>query len=511
MKIRYRIFAGFSIILALGLYFITSWILTDVYIQPKKSMEESLVDISHILASYLEQEVEGSRISTGNLAQFIASASQREFYARIYELTKKKINLRVLVTDHLGVVIFDSQNGAEEGKNYSHWNDVRRTLEGEYGARTTRTEPDEPDSSVAYVSAPIYHKNKIIGVVSVAKPWYSIHSFTRSTHRKIIIATLVGFLIVLLLTYLISIWITRPIWRLTEYADLVRLGQRISLPPLGKGEMQILGEAFENMREALEGKAYIETYIQNLTHQLKGPLSSIQGAAELLQEKLPVKDKKTFISNIYKESKRIRRIIDRLLELASLEKRKGLQQVESIDMKEVVEEVVESLSPQINRKKISCKNQVESYQLFHGERFLIVHAVYNLLQNAVTFTPKGGEIKISSKQEKDALLLSICDNGSGIPPYAQNRLFEKFYSLPRPGSDQKSSGLGLSMVKEVVELHKGDISLKNNPDQGMTATLKLPTRGKKALPLPSFMMPREPWLKNFLKKLIKINKKNFFC
>jgi two-component system sensor histidine kinase CreC len=503
VRIRYRIFAGFTLIFALGLYFITSWILTDVYIQPKKSMEESLVDLSHILASYLEQQIEEGKISTGSLAQFIASASKREFYARIYELTKKKINLRILVTDHLGVVIYDSDNGAEEGKNYSRWNDVRRTLEGRYGARTTRTDPDEPVSSVAYISAPIYYQEKIIGVVSVAKPWYSIHSFTRSTHRKIIIATLVGSMIVLLLTYLISIWITRPILRLTEYADLVRLGERISLPPLGKGEMQVLGEAFENMRAALEGKAYIETYIQNLTHQLKGPLSSIQGAAELLQEKLPAKDRQRFISNINKESKRIRRIIDRLLELASLEKRQGLQQVDMIDMKEAVQEVLESLSPQINRKKISCNNHIESSQHFRGERFLIVHAIYNLLQNAVAFTPKGGTIEISSKQEDEKLVLSIRDSGSGIPAYAQNRIFDKFYSLPRPGSDEKSSGLGLSMVKEVVELHQGDITLKNNPDQGMTATMKLPVRRKKALPLPSFMVTREPRLKKFFRKIKK--------
>ena len=506
MKIRYRIFAGFAIILALGLYFVVSWILTDVYIQPKKSMEESLVDISHILASYLEQDIEDGKISTGNLGQFISNASQREFFARIYELTKKKINLRVLVTNQQGMVIYDSQNGAEEGKNYSHWNDVSRTLEGKYGARTTRVDPEQPVSSVAYVSAPIYHNQEILGVVSVAKPWYSIHSFTRSTRRKIIVAAIVGFVIVLLLSYFISLWITRPIRRLTEYADWVRLGERISLPDLGKGEMKTLGEAFENMREALEGKAYIETYIQNLTHQLKGPLSSIQGAAELLQEKLPIKERKKFISNIYKESRRIRRIIDRLLELASLEKRQRLHKVESIDMKEVVAEVVESLTQQINKKNISCLNQIESSQHFYGERFLLVQAVYNLLQNAVAFTPSGGEIEISLKIDKTTLHLMIRDNGSGIPPYALNRIFEKFYSLPRPDSEQKSSGLGLAMVKEVADLHKGEITLKNNPDQGITATLRLPIGGKKSHPLPSFLLPRESRIRTFLKKMKKINK-----
>ena len=278
MKIKYRILLGFTLIYIISFYFLIFWTVTEVNTQPKKAMEESLVDISHILASYLEQGLDGEHIHTDQLKTILSTARKREFSAQIYELRKERIELRVLVIDIYGQVVFDSDNDQEVGKDYSNWNDIRKTFEGDYGARTTKIDPEDPGSSVAYVSAPIYRGEKIIGVCSVAKPWGSIHSFTQTTRKKFSIAGILGFFLILVLSYLISSWITNPIIKLTDYAIAIKEGKRVSPPLLGKGEMKTLAIAFERMRESLEGKEYIEKYVQNLTHQLKGPLSSIRGA-----------------------------------------------------------------------------------------------------------------------------------------------------------------------------------------------------------------------------------------
>ncbi len=473
MKIQFRIFLGFAAILFLTFYFLISWILPDMNVQPKKSMEESLVDTAHLLAVYLEQESVKGEIALAKIKDLINLAEKREFKAQIYELNKKNINLGVYITDRNGIVLFHSKNSEEVGKNYYHWLDVHKTLIGEYGARTTRIDPHDPVSSIAYIAAPVDAGGKIVGSVTVFKPWESIHSFTKSTRKRVIIAAIIGFVLSVFLSYLISLWVTRPIWKLTRYADKVKEGEIQSLPNLGTHELKILGDSLEKMRDALEGKKYIENYIQNLAHQIKGPLSSIKGAAELLTEDLPEQERKKFILNDQKERERIQQIVDKLLQLAFIEKRKELVNVEIIDFHGVVSEVLEELFPLIDQKKTSIINKIKKSCGFKGEAFLIKEAVLNLLLNALDSTPPKGTIEISIKTENQMISLIIEDNGTGIPPYALAKVFDRFYSLPRPLTGEKSSGLGLSIVKEIALLHKGDIEIQNNKGDGVTAVFRV--------------------------------------
>ena len=234
--------------------------------------------------------------------------------------------------------------------------------------------------------------------------------------------------VILIMSFLISFWITVPLQKLAEYAKFVGYGVRLPLPRLGSAEVRSLGKAFEEMRETMEGKNYIENYIQTLTHQLKGPLSVITGAAELLSENLPKKDQKKFITNIQKEGERIQQIIDRLLQLASIEKRRKPENVEKMDLKEVVEEVIESQSSVLYKKKIKIVKKIsQGTYHFKGERFLIRQAVSNLFLNAIDFSPQGGTVEVSLQKSEMGgdLILSIADSGPGIPDYALDKIFEK--------------------------------------------------------------------------------------
>ena len=476
MKVSLRIFLGYVLILAVGFYFLISWIMTDVAVQPKKAMEESLVDMAHLLAAFLEENTFDRRIIVAPLKTFLDRAGEREFMAQIHEMNKQHINLDVYVTDNKGIVIFDSNGGRWLGRDFSRMRDVSRALKGEYGARTTRENPEDPLSSVAYVAAPVRFEGEIIGVCTVSKAWKSINLFIDTTKHKIMVAGVVGFAIALVLSFFISRWITRPIRRLTDYAWAVKEGKDESLPKLRESELQELGSSFEKMRVSLEGKNYIEKYVQTLTHQLKGPLSAIRGAAELLQEDLPEEDRKRFISNIDSESSRLQRIVERMLELASLEQRRELRGVESIDLGALVKEIIDEMAVPLKRKEIILLLKFGEGLCLKGERFLIYQAVLNLLHNAVDFTPVGGTISVEIKEHWNRLFLVIRDSGPGLPEYAVDKVFDKFYSLPRPDSGKKSSGLGLSLVKEVAELHHGSIILKNKkpPLAGAVAILRLP-------------------------------------
>jgi two-component system sensor histidine kinase CreC len=113
-----------------------------------------------------------------------------------------------------------------------------------------------------------------------------------------------------------------------------------------------------------------------------------------------------------------------------------------------------------------------------GERELLLQAVSNLLQNAIDFTPAGGTVALAVKGEGDRAVLTVTDSGPGVPDYALGRVFEKFFSLARPDTGRKSSGLGLSVVREVAHLHGGESTLENRPEGGVRTTLRLPVKSQ---------------------------------
>jgi len=476
VKIRTRLFIAFLILVGLGFYKLVDWIIDDLRPRYLETMEESMIDAATILSSFVEQEVKAGKIGVGNLRAAFDAGQRKRFSAKIYQVTKTRLNMRVYVTDSEGIVIFDSENGRDEGRDYSRWNDVIRTMRGEYGARTTPSNPDDFTTSVLYVSSPVKADDRIVGVLTVCKPADSVTLFLQAAKRKIAFAGIVAALAVAILGMIVSSWITWPIQKLTAHARAIRDGRRIPAPKLGRSEIGELGNAFEEMRDALEGKQYVENYVQTLTHEMKSPVSAIRGAAELLEEEMPAEQRRQFLDNIRAESGRIQDLVDRLLELSALEKRKGLRDIEEIDVAALIREAVESLNPVLSAKRLTVKvrHDHSDPKMIEGERFLIRQAVANLLQNAVDFSPAGSEIDVSIEQRDERIEIAVSDSGPGVPGYALGKVFERFYSLRRPDTGKKGSGLGLTFVREVASLHGGEARLENPPDGGVKAILALP-------------------------------------
>jgi two-component system sensor histidine kinase CreC len=474
LKIRTRIILTFTLIVGVGFYFLVRYIINDLRPRYLESVEEVLVDESNLFAALLEASLDHGKINTDLLRKTFQKMPERSFSARIYQLTKTRVDERLYVTDDKGIVLFDSAGGREEGNDFSQWRDVFLTLRGEYGARTTRGEPGDPTSSVLNVAAPIHQDGKIVGVLVVSKPTSSINFFIQTARPQIMIAGAIAAFSAILLGILFSLWVTRPIQQLTQYAKAVRDGRSVRLPLLGRSEMGEMGEAFEEMREALEGKKYVEHYVQSLTHELKSPLAAIGGAAELLEEGMPVEEQTRFIGNIRAEAKRMQKVVERMLELASLEARKETGPRERISVRGLMEESRERVEGLLEKKNLNLQYSAEEGLVIQGERFLIEEALQNLLLNAIDFSPKGTQVKVRGERSEGCCVLSVEDEGPGIPDYALSRVFDKFYSLERPDTGKKSSGLGLSIVKEVASLHGGEVRIQNKKPTGTLAQMILP-------------------------------------
>lgn len=472
MKIRTRISIAFLLLTGAGFYWLVDWVLDDLRPRYLAAMEEAMVDTAAILATAVEEELDGKEIPPHALSGIMSAAYRRRFNATIYEYTKTSLNVRVYVTDKNGIVIYDSDGGRAEGADYSRWNDVLRTLRGEYGARATHRDPDDPLSAILYVAAPIRYQEEIVGVLTVGKPAASVATFLETAKRDIILAGIIAAAAVISVGFAVSRWVSRPIERLTRYAGAVRDGQRATLPPLGNDEIGRLGTAFEEMRVALAGKQYVEDYVQTLTHQLKSPVAAIRGAVELLDEEMPLADRRRFLGNLHSEAARLQALIDRMLNLASLENREMLRDPEPLDLSALVVALAEQ------RLGIDESLRIQSSTpglTVIGERFLLEQAVDNLLQNARDFANPGSRIEVSVTREDGCAVVEIVNEGPEIPAYARERIFERFYSLPRPGTGKKSTGLGLPFVRSVAHLHRGEITLENTSG-GVRASLRMPVK-----------------------------------
>jgi len=474
MTFRIKIFLAFLLIGIIGFSELYRWGTKDLKPGYRKATEEPLSDISNLLATIVETTTNTGQLDLRYFKEMSESLLSRRFHASIFDYVKESIDLRIYVTDQAGRVIYDSKTPPDIGADYSGWRDVKLSLSGEYGARTSNEGGD--GKSVMYVSAPIRIGGEIKASVSVGKPTDRANVFVSQARQNVFFGVLVAIGAFSLVGLLLSRVISLPIERLTKYAREVRDGKRTTLPELGSGEVRILGEAFEEMRDALEGKLYIERYVETLTHELKSPLAAISGATELLGKNLSQEKVSQLLSNIGSETLRMQSVVEQLLLLSSLEARKELSEPKTLDMRLIAQEVSDELKHFLEHRGVVIELHLSANPLFvKGDHNLLSEAVRNLLQNAGEFAVRGSSILVSTLRVDLNVELTVRNTGPAIPDYALTRIFERFYSLPRPDTGKKSSGLGLSIVREIATLHSGNVRLENIDSAGVIGILTIPS------------------------------------
>ena len=508
-----QIFMGYFFLVGVAMFFILDTFMSELRPGVRQAIEDSLVNSANLLAEVVAEEMASEEIASeemqavnGNglslekshFAQAMSRYSLRQLNAQISFLKKSTPDLRVYITDHKGIVVFDS-SGQYVGQNFSLWNDVYLTLKGEYGARTTNMDTSDPNSSEMYVAAPIYAINNrndinnekhgsregepiLLGVLTVIKPIHSVLPFVDQAEKNLRVKSLILLGFSLLVGMFLAWLLTRSVRQLEHFTHRVRQGYRDPVPNIKKGEFSRLALAIGEMRDELEGKAYVENYIQTLTHELKSPITSIQGASEIIQELAEdLKDNDVdehqqlnrFASNIHKDSHRLRRLVDQMLQLSALEKTRAIQDPTWVDVVALVREEKDNLQFLLEQRHLDLNIQYDELCFVMGDTFLVQLAISNLLTNAVRYSKSREEISVRlENKNKEVCIIHVENTGPRIPDYALGRIFERFYSLEGPDQQEKSSGLGLSIVKEIAELHHGDIKISNT-DRGVCAVLRL--------------------------------------
>ncbi len=467
-----RLFFLYFILVVLTGYGVGQTVMQELKPTVRQTTEETLVDIANLLAVLAQEDMANGKMTQSHFAALLTSYGQRNLQARIWEVDKKEVNHRIYITDKNGIVIADSWQ-QDIGKDYSQWNDVYLTLRGKYGARTTPETPGDPLSTVMHVAAPVYHEGEIIGSVTVAKSNRSLQPFIELSKRNVLfwMVWMVG---LVLFTGALFAWrVHSALNKLERYAAKMGRGEKVPKPTFRIFyEYRTLSNALEKMRTQLDGKQYVEEYVQTLTHELKSPLSAIKGASEILQMPLSQEKRARFIANIERESNRMQSLIDKLLELARLEKLPQLEKMASFGVTAMLKEIVQASDARLNQRSVTCTVMVNDDLEIRGDIFLLKQALFNLMDNALDFVHFNGDIRWQASESKGMVTISVFNSGDPIPDYALARLTERFYSLPRKNGN-KSTGLGLNFVEQVMKLHNGTLNIENQ-NQGVMVTLRLP-------------------------------------
>ncbi len=237
---------------------------------------------------------------------------------------------------------------------------------------------------------------------------------------------------------------------------------------------------FEAQREAyLRARLedIISTFVSNISHELKTPLTSIRGYVETLLEGA-LEDRETsrkFLKIIAQETERLHRLITDLLDLSQMEANRMKFSFSEVELKDLVEDAIDILWAQAEAKGIHLEMIApeESYTVWADEE-RIIQALINLIDNAIKYTPELGEVKVILKSRKKDVLVEVKDTGVGIPPHERERIFERFYRSKAYHKRTQGRGIGLSIVKNIIEAHGGEIWVESELGKGSSFFFTLP-------------------------------------
>lgn len=473
MRLGIRLLLGVFLLVGLAAYFVLSIFSQEVKPGVRQGMEVALVDTANLLAEIAAEDLATGRLQTGAFHDAVQGYRARDVHASIWGRVKLWPELKLYITDEKGIVRYDSE-GKAVGQDYSRWNDVLRTLRGEYGVRATRLDPGDASTSAMHVAAPVRWEGRMIGVLTVIAPTSSVQPFAERSERRVRNAGAILMGASLLIGLALAGWLMRDVARLRAFARSVGAEGRTPLPALGAPELKELGLALEDMRARLDGRDYVEQYVHRLTHEMKSPLAAIRGAAELLGEDLPGEDRTRFLHNILEQERRMRDLVDRMLALAELQHRQALAKTTRVELEPLAAKVAAARVVQAERREVTLRLAVEPGLSLAGEVFLLEQALGNLVDNALSFAPKGSEVLLLAREGDGGTVLEVRDHGPGLPGFALAKVFTPFFSLPRPDGEAKGTGLGLCFVREIAQLHGGTAALANHPEGGALATLRFP-------------------------------------
>lgn len=271
----------------------------------------------------------------------------------------------------------------------------------------------------------------------------------------------------------------RPVYRLCEAAQKVAKGDfSVRLSPMRKDgkkdEFEVLFEDFNTMTSELESTEILKSdFISNVSHELKTPLAVIQNYASILQsDELTEEERKEYSNRIGAAANRLSVLVTNILQVNRLENQKISPSLHPFNLSEALSRCILNYDTLLDEKEIELEIKLDQDLIVNGDERLLDMVWNNLISNAIKFTSEKGKIEIKTKKTESSVLVSVSDNGCGINAESLDHIFDKFYQADTSHATE-GNGLGLALVKRILDLLGGDISVISVPEKGSVFTVKL--------------------------------------
>ncbi len=459
---------GFSLIQLVGEYLFTQRIRDD-----QRIAESTAQEVGEYLADFDAEKMYAAAMNT-------AQAEQS----------------RILVLDPLCVVQVDTASQMN-GTRFitSEISSVLQGAAGEYGfydaggagaywIRAALTAFSNVSSMTGIYAAAINHDGALAGVLVYISQVQEIYESLRDIQLKMLLWMGIVATAVLVFSLLVLRTITRPIGELNEGISRMSRGDlsaRVSVR--GRNEFAGLASAFNSMSERLEQLDKSRSqFVSNASHELKTPLSTMKILIETLLYQDPVDPgmTKEFLTDINKEIDRLNRIVSDLLTLVSIDNGMKLNLAE-LDIGSLLQEQVKRLSPLARENGVELDCSAKESLEVSGDALKLQQVIYNIIDNAIKYTPRGGEVHCTLAKSGKKAVIRVSDTGVGIPEEDLPHIFDRFYRVDKARSRETGgTGLGLSIVKQFILLHGGTIDARSAPGKGSTFTIELPLSTRKA-------------------------------
>jgi len=405
-----------------------------------------------------------------------APANQLRTMDRLLTLLGGRFQARALVLSTAGDVVLDTNPQAALP---SHANLIG--LAGQTEATQGRY-ADEAGRQWLYVARPLAARRTLV----VSAPRLTLRTVSYALALEglpgpLLAAAGLALVVSLALAWLLARWISAPLRRMSHAARQVAAGDYAArIAPGGPQETQDVAVAFNHMVDQVELSQRVQRdFVANVSHELKTPLTSIQGFAQAIKDKT-VSDapgRQHAAQVIHDEAERLRRLVEALLDLTRLESGQDDMARAPVDMPALLTRVVDQEAIVAAARQIEIvRSWPSDLPSLVGDGDRLSQVFINLIDNALRHSPTGGQVEVTAKAVDGGVTVVVGDHGPGISPQDQDRIFERFYKIDkaRASGEGSGSGLGLAISREIVSAHGGRIELESLPGEGSRFIVVLP-------------------------------------
>ena len=381
---------------------------------------------------------------------------------------------RILVTDSAGKVLYDTRETNDALGEYSFYTEIVQALLG----NDVFSSSYRDGAFRSRAASPVLYQNQIIGAV---------YAYEYDTEQAALLEGLQGNLlrlsagiavVVLCLSGLLSRALTRKIGQLLTAIREVREGaysHRAEVP--GRDEIAQLAQEFNSLTDRLQTTENARRrFVSDASHELKTPLAAIRLLTDsiLQTENIDRETAREFVTDIGQEAERLSRITEDLLRLTRLDSN-VLERPVVVDALPVLEQVMRMMSLVAKEKQVELTYTAEPGCTVLATPDELHQVIYNLTDNAVKYTGAGGAVQVALSRREENVILTVADNGTGIPEEDLPRIFERFYRVDKARSRAAGgTGLGLSIVSDTVKRRGGTVEAANRPEGGSVFTVRWP-------------------------------------